>query len=121
MESLDPDVVINVAKGLRPVRPNTHQFPLEDTVDFDITPHLDPIADLIHQHMAAGKKVFAHCRAGLSRLPTVIVAYLVKHVGMPLTKALRLVSDRRQDGRALPTNPSFLTQLHAWDRQRAVP
>lgn len=53
------------------------------------------IGDRIHRHRAAGDAVFVHCQMGHSRSPTLVIAYLVSHLGLTLREALELVQLRR--------------------------
>jgi len=53
--------------------------PLEDHSDEDIAPHFDQCADFIHEGMKAGEGVVVHCRMGVSRSVTIVIAYLMKY------------------------------------------
>jgi protein-tyrosine phosphatase len=49
----------------------------------------------IHEHVQAGRKVLVHCQMGVSRAPTLVMAYLIEYQGMSLPEAYRLVSQNR--------------------------
>lgn len=66
------------------------------TVDFT-PPTLENIESalaFIHRSIAAGKKVYVHCKAGRGRSATVGACYLIGK-GMTPPEAQRLLSDRR--------------------------
>jgi protein-tyrosine phosphatase len=49
----------------------------------------------IHQQVQAGRKVLVHCQMGVSRAPTLVMAYLIEYQDMSLPEAYRLVSQNR--------------------------
>ena len=55
-----------------------------------------------------GRKVLVHCQAGVSRSPTLVVAYLMALYGRPLMETFQLVKQRRQ---IIAPNFSFMGQL----------
>ena len=63
-------------------------FALADNPEFDLTPHLDVILKLILAKIREGKRVLVHCRMGISRAPSVIMAFLIKFVGMSYENAM---------------------------------
>jgi protein-tyrosine phosphatase len=81
--------------------------------------HIEPLCAFIHRGRKRGA-VLVHCRAGLSRSPSAILAYLCRQ-GMSLQGALRLLQRRVGESAAQFIEPdaSFLEQLevHFEDRQ----
>lgn len=59
-------------------------------------------------------KVYVHCFAGISRSPTVCIAYLMKEKGMTLEEADRTVRNTRPQ---VGPNEGFLEQLQKLDRE----
>jgi len=56
---------------------------------------IDRAIDTLHELVQAGKKVLVHCRAGVSRSPSVVAAYLAKYEGHTLNSALEVVKNGR--------------------------
>lgn len=59
-------------------------------------------------------KILVHCSAGVSRSPTIIVAYLMQRHHMTLKEALGLVVRARP---SVCPNPGFLSQLKEMERE----
>ncbi|MGF1581160.1 MAG: dual specificity protein phosphatase family protein [Gemmataceae bacterium] len=53
---------------------------------------IDTLARLVEEM----PPVLVHCRAGISRAPTVVAGYLVKYEGMKLRNAFGLIRSKRQ-------------------------
>ena len=62
--------------------------------------HLSEVADAIHAHGAAGRRVLVHCAAGKSRSASFVIAYLMRHHDMSLR-------DAWQSQKALCSNPAL--------------
>jgi hypothetical protein len=62
---------------------------------------------------AAGRRVYVHCYAGVSRSALVVVAYLMARDGLSRDAALAVVRLRRP--RVQP-NPAFMELLLEWER-----
>ncbi|EPS93372.1 phosphatases II [Fomitopsis schrenkii] len=58
-------------------------------------------------------KIYVHCSAGISRSPSLVVAYLMKSRGMSLKEALGQVARARPQ---VSPNPGFLRQLKELDQ-----
>lgn len=67
----------------------------------------------IDAHRAAGKRVFVHCRNGVSRSGTVVVAYLMHKNRWSRDEALEFVRARRPVTRP---NPAFMALLAEWEK-----
>ncbi|KAJ3727463.1 protein-tyrosine phosphatase-like protein [Lentinula raphanica] len=66
----------------------------DDGID-TLEPQLEPICDWIDQARQEGGQVLVHCRVGVSRSATVTIAYVMKHLSLPLVDAYLIVRSRR--------------------------
>lgn len=62
----------------------------------------------------SAKPTLVHCFAGISRSPTIVLAYLMKHYGHTLERALSICKDARP---RIEPNPGFLKQLEAYEKE----
>ncbi|KAI9058481.1 phosphatases II [Trametes sanguinea] len=69
---------------------------------------VDAASELLEQIRAKKERVFVHCSAGISRSPTVVVAYMMRHWEKTLKEALFAVVDARP---AVSPNPEFIVWL----------
>eukprot|EP00754_Rhynchopus_humris_P022026 Rhum_TRINITY_DN14768_c15_g1::Rhum_TRINITY_DN14768_c15_g1_i1::g.117768::m.117768/K17614/DUSP3, VHR; dual specificity phosphatase 3 len=88
----------------------------KDATDADLGAMCDeafPFMDAcFHQRAASAPgSVLVHCKAGLSRSPAVVVAYLVARHGFTVEGALGVL--RQATGRRVQPNAGFLAQLGA--------
>jgi protein-tyrosine phosphatase len=99
--------IINCAKDIPEVYPDTFDYlslNLRDTASQDLTEAIIVSLNFIKK----GKKVFIHCKQGVSRSASIVLAYLVKEMGMSYDSALEKVIARRQ---CVNPNPGFESQL----------
>ncbi|OBZ66171.1 Dual specificity protein phosphatase PPS1 [Grifola frondosa] len=93
----------------------------DDGID-TLEPQLEPICDWIEKARAEGGKVLVHCRVGVSRSATVTIAYVMKHLSLPLVDAYLIVRSRRLSVLIQP-NMRLLYNLLGWEvklaRERA--
>jgi len=92
--------------------------PVPDVSRADILPYFDGAANFIDSHVRRqnnGKacNVLVHCRQGISRSVSVVLAYLIKYHGMSREEAL--VSVKTQRSQAKP-NAGFWKQLQDFER-----
>ncbi|TFK49728.1 hypothetical protein OE88DRAFT_1755506 [Heliocybe sulcata] len=93
----------------------------DDGID-TLAPQLEPICEWIERARAGGGQVLVHCRVGVSRSATVTIAYVMKHLGVPLVDAYLIVRSRRLSVLIQP-NMRLLYNLLGWEvrlaRERA--
>ena len=61
-----------------------------------------------------GGKVLVHCQAGVSRSPTLVVAYLMARYGRPMMDTFGVVKERRP---IVAPNFNFMGQLMEWEQR----
>ncbi|EPT05494.1 hypothetical protein FOMPIDRAFT_96003 [Fomitopsis schrenkii] len=93
----------------------------DDGID-TLEPQLGPICEWIDRAREEGGKVLVHCRVGVSRSATVTIAYVMKHLSLPLVDAYLIVRSRRLSVLIQP-NMRLLYNLLGWEvrlaRERA--
>jgi atypical dual specificity phosphatase len=83
-------------------------FALSDNPEFNLIPHLDDILNLIVSQIRMGNRVLVHCKMGISRAPSIVMAFLIKSLGMTLDNAMNYVLNI--NSRVSP-NLGYLIQL----------
>ena len=83
-------------------------FDIKDRMEEKIFKKLGIIADLIEEKRAMGEVVLVHCYKGVSRAPTVVLAYLMKYEGLGFEEAWREVKNRAPK---IDPNFGFLARL----------
>ncbi len=101
-----------IKKSALPFAPHTY-IDVEDTIDNDISVHFPTVTEHIHQKLDEGCIVYVHCYVGMSRSPTIIIAYLIRYHGMELKEALDFVKDKRKMSNP---NIAFRCQLAKWEK-----
>jgi protein-tyrosine phosphatase len=78
--------------------------------------HIDNWFDIalkaIDTHLRQGKKVLVHCRMGISRSATMIIAHLMNRHGLTMKQAISHVERSRP---IINPNPGFMTQLKIFE------
>ncbi|KAJ3784505.1 hypothetical protein GGU10DRAFT_271348 [Lentinula aff. detonsa] len=85
----------------------------DDGID-TLEPQLEPICDWIDQARQESGQVLVHCRVGVSRSATVTIAYVMKHLSLPLVDAYLIVRSRRLSVLIQP-NLRLLYNLLGWE------
>lgn len=83
-------------------------IPVEDNHNTDISRHFQEAIDFIDSVRLSGGKVLVHCEAGISRSPTICMAYLMKTKRFRLEEAFDYIKQRRS---LISPNFSFMGQL----------
>ena len=83
-------------------------YSIRDNESFDLKSQLSLIVRQISRRIREGKKVLVHCKKGVSRAPSVIIAYLILEKNLLFQQAYDLV---RSINSKIEPNFGFLTQL----------
>ena len=95
------------------------QVCVEDKETANLSAHFDAVADRIAREARRGGRTLVHCIAGVSRSPSLVLAYLVKHGRMSLADAYHHVRGLRP---CIRPNVGFWQQLIDYEvAQRGVP
>jgi len=86
----------------------------DDKPDAPLKNHFDSVAEHIYNEREKQGKVFVHCVAGISRSPSLVMAYLMKHEHMTLLEAFHLVREKRPFVRP---NNGFWLQLIEYEKE----
>lgn len=106
------DETMNMVQVLKPEEYNQAGIeflgiPAIDMMSFPLNEHFDPAIAFIKKGISANKNVLVHCKLGISRSATLVLAYLMQEERLQLQEATRMVRQRRE---ILP-NDGFLSQL----------
>ncbi|XP_069816825.1 dual specificity protein phosphatase 18 isoform X2 [Dendropsophus ebraccatus] len=87
-------------------------FPVADQPETALSDLFDTISHKIYELEASGGRTLIHCAAGISRAPTLALAYLMKHRGVTLLQAHAHLRSRRP---IIRPNIGFWRQLVAYE------
>ncbi len=105
------DVIVNLVAALPNKFPSKvlyENFTIADVPSFDLVDSLEAVLPIIHRHLESEKRVLVHCRHGISRSPSVILAYLMKYSGMSFEQAFSFLRGKKGN---IDPNFGFLVQL----------
>lgn len=86
---------------------------LRDHSSQDIARHFYSMFDFIERARESGGRIFLHCVKGISRSPTMAIAYLMWYKNMGMYKTLDFV---RQSRPIVDPNAGFIFQLTEWEQ-----
>eukprot|EP01084_Bolivina_argentea_P121588 215474_1 len=89
------------------------QIDIEDAVTTEIIKHFEITNIFIDQALSSKQGVYVHCRAGISRSPSVIMAYLMWKNGIGVNEADKIVGKVHPDANP---NSSFMRQLEQYEK-----
>ena len=96
------DVIINCTKNLPFINKSKKclRINVEDNLKkieiINLYKYLDSITKVIDNYLRNNLKIFVHCYAGKQRSATVICAYLIKYLKLPLKDAKQLIISKRK-------------------------
>ncbi|GAA5835894.1 hypothetical protein JCM9279_002135 [Rhodotorula babjevae] len=86
----------------------------DDGID-SIRPCIDEALDFIGEARRQGGRVLVHCKVGVSRSASIVIASLMRDVGLDLASAYLVVRSRRLNILIQPNLP-FMAALHAYEQ-----
>ncbi|KAF1324044.1 Mitogen-activated protein kinase phosphatase 1, partial [Globisporangium splendens] len=86
---------------------------LRDHSSQDIARHFYNVFDFIEKARRRGGRIFVHCVKGISRSPTMAIAYLMWYKRIGMYKALDFI---RQARPVVDPNAGFIFQLTEWEQ-----
>ncbi len=87
-----------------------HRFVIDDDEDEKISQHFFTVHEIISRALNENKKVIVHCAAGMSRSPSLVIAYLMIENRWCYEEAFDFVKRRRP---IIEPNIGFVKQLKA--------
>lgn len=117
LSDLHITALLNVSR--RDLQPSKGQFdykwiPVEDNHMADISSHFQEAIQFIDHVKQSGGKVLVHCEAGISRSPTICMAYIMKTQQLRLDAAFDMIKQRRA---VISPNFSFMGQLLQYESE----
>lgn len=107
-------LVLNVTTEINNFFPNMFDYKnirVNDTEEEDMLQHWEEAVRFIAEAKREGKKVLVHCKMGVSRSASVVIAYAMKANDWNLDEALQYVKARRN---CIQPNPGFMRQLEVY-------
>lgn len=94
---------------------SAHKFvSCADALHEDILQHLGSCCDFIHEQLVnRNRPVLVHCRMGISRSATIVIAYIMRLHSISADDASKTVKSQRPQ---INPNPNFLVQLRLWEK-----
>jgi len=86
---------------------------IEDTSETDILCHFDDATSYIRRCVMADRPILVHCVVGVSRSPTIVVAYLMRYHGMGADEGIDYVQSKRS---IISPNIGFIMQLYTYEK-----
>jgi protein-tyrosine phosphatase len=111
--------IINVTKNIPFYHENSESIKIEylrvsvnDSCDQDIKKYFDEANNFIDKVKQQNGKVLVHCQAGISRSPTIVIAYLMNSKNLSLEECYDDVKKIRP---IVEPNFLFYSQLHIYE------
>ena len=86
---------------------------VKDLEDFDIIKFFEKGNEFINKCKLMGGTCLVHCKLGISRSATFVIAYLIKHEKLTADEAFDFVKKKRI---SIRPNNGFMKQLHIYEK-----
>uniref|UniRef100_H3D9N8 protein-serine/threonine phosphatase n=1 Tax=Tetraodon nigroviridis TaxID=99883 RepID=H3D9N8_TETNG len=107
--------ILNVTREIDNFFPDSFTYMnvrVYDEESTDLLPHWTDTFNFINAARKSGQAVLVHCKMGISRSGSTVVAYAMKQQHWPLDAALAYVKERRS---IVKPNEAFMKQLQTYD------
>jgi len=86
----------------------------QDSSTQDLLIHMDHVCEFIDRMLQSESPgaVLVHCKYGVSRSPTIVIAYLMRKRGLKFEDALAMVKEKRK----VRPSANFVKQLQIWEQ-----
>ncbi|CAF0725502.1 unnamed protein product [Adineta steineri] len=89
------------------------RIPIDDSLKAQLLPYFDQAYAFIEKARSNNGCVLIHCLAGISRSPTLAIAYIIRYLHLSADDAYKYVKQRRSQ---ISPNFNFLGQLHEYEQ-----
>ncbi|XP_041453333.1 uncharacterized protein LOC121406364 isoform X1 [Lytechinus variegatus] len=117
LKSYGINYVLNVSRScpIPEFLPQTHfhRIPVRDNHSEKMLPWFDEALEFIDKVRSANGSVIVHCLAGISRSPTVAIAFIMRYLNMNVDEAYKYVKEKRA---TISPNFNFLGQLLEYEK-----
>lgn len=112
------DIVINISTSLPCYFESDDsikyiRIPCHDSTHQNILQYFETTFEYIRQQLAAPKNILVHCQGGVSRSPSFVIGYLMRHHSKTFNEAFDFVRSKRS---IINPNLNFLGQLMQYER-----
>lgn len=107
--------ILNVTAEIDNFFPDMFRYmniPVIDNEETDLLRYFNDSYRFISQALKEDKNVLVHCKMGISRSATIVIAYVMKTRNWDLTRSLEHVKKRRT---CVKPNPHFMKQLEVYE------
>jgi len=107
--------ILTVGYCMRPLFTSEFKYkviPVSDSAQSKLCKYFDECTEFINEALQTGT-VLVHCFGGVSRSPSVVIAYLMRYCNLNFSNALAYVKDKRS---VVNPNSGFLNQLKNYQR-----
>jgi len=112
--------ILNMAGELPNEFPDEFKYlkcDLDDTSQDNVAFHFESCLNFIDEAKTSSTKILVHCAMGISRSPSVVIAYLMKERSWTYAKAFQYVKSMRS---CIKPNPAFVNQLAGFEQSLAL-
>ena len=95
-DKLNIDHIISIGSKTKSIGISNTHIGLRDDNSLDITKELNNVTKLMDDLLKKNKKILIHCRAGINRSPSFVLAYMCKYKEMDYDNAMAFILIKRK-------------------------